>query len=89
MTTDQLVNEILEMLKRNELDGRYMKHMREVDYGFRKSGCVYSVWSVALNDETRDVRFVEQNVFPSEEQTLVAAFEVFPCTVIKTEYKVK
>lgn len=88
MTTDQLVNEILEMLKRNEFDGKYMKHMREVEYGFTQTGMVYSVYSVALNDETRDVRYIEQRVQPIEnENPLVIVCEVRPETIVKTVYR--
>lgn len=76
MTTDELVREFIRTI---ENDGVY-------DEKFART--VYSVdgvdiFSLALNDETRDVRYVRVDYRDAD----VLAFEVKPVTVLRTEYR--
>lgn len=77
MTTDELVQEFIEFIVRDE--GTYSEEFARKVYS--DVGC--EVFSLALNDETRDVRYVKV-VFSAPE---VEAFEVTPVTLIKTAYR--
>jgi len=83
VTTDELVKEIIEAFQ-NEDVSAYEKYLREIDYDEPfLPGRSVSIWSVALNDETRDVRYIE--VHGGGMQT--SAFEVRPRTVLRTAYE--
>lgn len=80
MTTDQLVEDIIvafmaEDFTHDAFVSQYYEYMRSLGGG---------IFSVALNDETRDVRFVFL-AFP--EIGARQAYEVRPETVVRTEYK--
>lgn len=84
MTTDQLVKDIIRAFQEGDVS-QYEKHLREIDYDEPfLPGRFVSIWSVALNDETRDVRYIE--VHSGGHQT--SAFEVAPRTVLRTVYEV-
>jgi hypothetical protein len=84
LTTDELVQKFINMLKESTYDDEGVKHYFEkynprliIDDFDRK------VWSIALNDDTRDVRYIEvDGAFGSIE-------EVRPVTVVDvhTEYR--
>lgn len=92
MTTEELVAQAI-VYVRNTTSGDVLPdHMRQID-SFRDGGNYIDRFSVALNDETRDVRYVERKVFytpaiPSTPETrVVEVFEVTPVTVVQTEYR--
>ena len=88
MTTDQLVKEIIDAFQAGDAshyDLRpYDKFMNEIDYDEPSiSGRYVALYSVALNDETRDIRYIEVH----GGGTMTRAFEVRPRTVLRTIYE--
>lgn len=77
MTTDELVQQFITAAEGETFvyDESFIRKVY--------SGETFDVFSVALNDETRDVRYVKVdfNGMP------VVAFEVKPVTVMRTEYR--
>lgn len=76
MTTDELIKNLI----RDYLDESYSGLMWQETYEKyirRVYPLKHNVWSVALNDETRDVRYVYLDL---------EAFEVKPEQVLRTEY---
>lgn len=89
MTTDELVATIISALKHDplEIENVYGQHARSVKrewYGELLS----ETYSVALNDETRDVRYVTSISAPGSDFE-GEVFEVSPVTVLRTEYRRK
>lgn len=76
MTTDELVANFIRIV---ENDGVYDEQFVRKVY----SDEGVEVFSLALNDETRDVRYVKVDFSCPE----VEVFEVKPVTVMRTEYR--
>lgn len=76
MTTDELVREFIRTI---ENDGVYDEKFARTVYSVDG----VDVFSLALNDETRDVRYVKVDYRDAD----VLAFEVKPVTVLRTEYR--
>lgn len=76
MTTDELVNEFIRQIMD---DGTYDETYARIVYSVDGM----DVFSLALNDETRDVRYVKVDYRDAD----VVAFEVKPVTVLRTEYR--
>ncbi len=76
MTTDELVENFIRNIENDGVyDEKYARTVYSVDG--------VDVFSLALNDETRDVRYVKVDYRDAD----VVAFEVKPVTVLKTEYR--
>ena len=76
MTTDELVNEFIrQIMDDGTYDEKYARTVYSVDG--------VDVFSLALNNETRDVRYVKVDYRDAD----VVAFEVKPVTVLRTEYR--
>lgn len=76
MTTDELVKKfIAQIMDDGTYDEKYARTVYSVDG--------QDVFSLALNDETRDVRYVKVDYRDAD----VVAFEVKPVTVLRTEYR--
>lgn len=88
MTTDELVAKVVEALSNGDKEtfNAFSEYVRSVTQTSWQSHTQY-VWSVALNDETYDVRYVE--LITCEDEVKGLASEVFPVTVVKTEYRRK
>lgn len=91
LTTDELVANVIDAMTDDKWQdengyGWLLSHLRPVSVK-RRQLSHSEVFSVALNDETRDVRFVECVTFNDGSDPL--AFEVFPVTVLRTEYRRK
>lgn len=78
MTTDELVQNFIKIVENEGVyDEQFVRKVySDVDVGVE-------VFSLALNDETRDVRYVKVDFSCPE----VEAFEVTPVTVLRTEYR--
>lgn len=84
MTTDELVRAVIRAFQEGD-PTPYEKHLREIDVDEPAiEGRFVALYSLALNDETRDVRFIE--VHSGGHNT--SAFEVRPRTIVKTIYEV-
>ena len=76
MTTDELVEKFIRTIENDGVyDEKYARTVYSVDG--------VDVFSLALNDETRDVRYVKVDYRDAD----VVAFEVKPVTVLRTEYR--
>lgn len=76
MTTDELVQKFIhDIMSDGVYDEKYARTVYSVDG--------VDVFSLALNDETRDVRYVKVDYRDAD----VLAFEVKPVTVLRTEYR--
>lgn len=91
MTTDLLVEELLALLndpevKVEDIGRTHGKFVRNVNKEYIE-GVVMVTLSVALNDDTRDVRFI--NIAHDLNFGSRHAFEVVPETVVRTRYVAK
>jgi len=79
MTINQLVKNFIDLAMSDEFvyDSQFVRKVYSSDG--------VDVFSLALNDETRDVRYVTVDYRDHD----VVAFEVEPVTVVKTEYRRK
>jgi len=91
MTTEDLVREGIEYLKENAF-GEMPWYMRQF-HASSVGGTTITRFSVALNDETKDVRYLERISFflsprPSkpEGEHVVQVYEVTPHTEVTTVY---
>lgn len=76
MTTDEFVEKFIKTIMDDGVyDEKYARTVYSVDG--------VDVFSLALNDETRDVRYVKVDYRDAD----VVAFEVKPVTVLRTEYR--
>ena len=74
--SDELVANFIRIVENDGVyDERFVRKVR--------SDTEREVFSLALNDETTDIRYVEVD-FSSPE---IEAYEVTPVTVLKTEYR--
>lgn len=88
MTTDELVATVIEHLLANDgMLGAIDEYVNQVDMVEAKHTSRIT-YSVALNNETYDVRFVTA-VWCEEVDKFLGAYEVVPVTVVKTEYREK
>ncbi len=91
MTTDELVAKIIAALKDQDTDTLegLNEHHRLITQEYVGT-LIFETYSVALNDETRDIRYVQSIycVLGSEDFT-GDVFEVSPVTVLRTEYRRK
>lgn len=80
MTTDELVAKVIDTLQTgtDPFQWDMVDHVRRV-----VTEHDHAVYSVALNDETKDVRYVMNSWRGERYET----FEVFPHTVVRTEYR--
>lgn len=89
MTTDELVAQFIAALCKNveEAETLFDKHVRKVrDFDVR-GDLVFTTYSVALNDETRDIRFVTSVVCGNDHSECVRdAWESRAVTRVVTEY---
>jgi len=77
MTIEQLVKNFIDIAMSDE----FVYNTEFIRKVYSSDG--FEVFSLALNDETRDVRYVKVDWRDSD----VLAFEVRPVTVLKTEYR--
>jgi hypothetical protein len=76
LTTDELVQNFIRTIENDGVyDDKYARTVYSVDG--------VDVFSLSLNDETRDVRYVKVDYRDAD----VLAFEVKPVTVLRTEYR--
>jgi hypothetical protein len=91
LTTDELMAEAIEYVRSSTLGDIIPRYMRQFE-SFRDGGTYIDRFSVALNDETRDVRYVERRMWyvpstPTQpDYRVVEVFEVRPRTVVRTQY---
>ena len=91
MTTEDLVREGIEYLKENSF-GKMPWYMRQF-HASSVGGTTITRFSVALNDETKDVRYLERVQFywpkrydRDECESVVSVYEVTPHTEVTTVY---
>ncbi len=91
MTTEELVREGIEYLKSNAFGEMpwYMHQFHASSVG----GTIITRFSVALNDETKDVRYLERVEFclpktydGKEHERVISVYEVTPHTEVNTVY---
>jgi len=88
MTTDELVQNVIDQFLANDgmlgaID-EFVRIVAKEEFVFG----TFVTYSVALNNETFDVRYVRVR-WDEERDEFLAAVEVFPVTVVKTEYREK
>ena len=91
MTTDELVAKVIAALKDQDIDTLEVlnEHHRLVTQDYVGT-LIFETYSVALNDETRDIRYVQSVYCVLDEGDFKGdAYEVSPVTVLRTEYRRK